>query len=318
MLMKTYRLLFGLLVVGLLTVTACGGEEGSSGEELGSGDSSGDSNGSGSTDGSTDSMDSTNPDGSCNFDGIAAVKLEVDVSWGGGLAIQEGGGQLDIWFKANLDQDGNVIAVSGQPCNVDIPDFQTNALAGNEPIGTQWPQGFWSKPNMPAIDLQVNLASSEVGSQLTIPAGPMILGASMSDELNDPWPGNWSGVNAVDHDGDGKPGVTTVAKTGSSYGLPRLDIIDDAVRADQIYLAFRTILALDGVIDSCGSASGAATFTMEQHAVGCRVKDGDDCTTSQVDLLDSNMPQFQVSSASFLLKKVAASATCADILAALP
>lgn len=43
------------------------------------------------------------------------------------------------------------------------------------------------------------------------------------------------------------PGVTSLAKTGGQYGLPRLDIVNDQVRAAQIYLGLRTILGLDGV-----------------------------------------------------------------------
>ncbi len=256
--------------------------------------------------------------GSCDFNGQAAVKIDVDVAWDSGLAIEAGSGTLEIWFSATLDHNGNVIAVTGNPCEVVIPDFETNVLAGGEKVGTAWPQGIWAGAGIPKIDLTVNLAASEPGSQITIPPGPLVLGATFNDDLNDPWPGSWTGLNATDHDGDGKPGVTTLAKTGNGYGMPRLDIFNDQVRADQIYLAFRTILSLDGVIDSCEGASGAATFTMEQHAVGCHVAGGGECNNDQVNLLDNNLPQFRVTGANFELRKVAQGASCNDIIAALP
>jgi hypothetical protein len=168
------------------------------------------------------------------------------------------------------------------------------------------------------VELTATLAGTDPGSQFTVGRGTLLLGASLGDPLSDPWPESWTGLNAVDHDGDGKPGVTTLAKSGNGYGLPRLDIFNDQIRADEIYLALRTILSLDGIVDSCGRATGVATFNMEQHAVGCHVNGGGDCSTEQVNLLDNNLPQLQVSGGSFELVSIPDGSSCADVLRTLP
>ena len=40
---------------------------------------------------------------------------------------------------------------------------------------------------------------------------------------------------AADHDGDGNPGITSVAKTGGSYAYPRIDILNSNARAEALF-----------------------------------------------------------------------------------
>ena len=75
----------------------------------------------------TDPSDPVDPNG-CNFDGAVAVKVEVDVSWEGGLALESGSDNIEIFFLANLDQNGNSISATGNVCDVRIPEFQTLSL----------------------------------------------------------------------------------------------------------------------------------------------------------------------------------------------
>lgn len=281
-------------------------------------DSDSDTNGSDSDTATTGSPGDTGNGGSCDLDMDVAIRLTLDVSWSAGLAVLEGSGQIDIWLLGHLTPDGTEIALSGQVCDLMLPDFSTGLLAGNETYGTEFPGAIWSAPSMPTIDAIATVSASEPGATLHLQKGAVILGGDMTDPLNDPWPASWSGVNAVDHDGDGSPGVTAMAKTGGDYSYPRIDVLNSDARAEAIYIASRTIMEFDGAIDACDAASGSATVTMENHAVGCRQVGGSPCSSGQTDTLDGNMPQFMVMGGQFDLVRLPDGAACGDVLAELP
>ena len=132
------------------------------------------------------------------------------------------------------------------------------------------------------------------------------------------WPANSSGVSALDHDGDGHPGVTSFAAMGPGYANPRIGALNPNLRADRIFLGLRNIIGLDGMLTSCDMAEGNATLTLDQRAFGCLTPDGNECNRSQANLLDSNMPQFQVTSAQFVLKKLPAGSNCTTVRTTLP
>ena len=77
-------------------------------------------------------------------------------------------------------------------------------------------------------------------------------------------------------------------------------------------------MAFDGVIDTCDSASGSATMSMENHALGCRVLGGGSCSGGQTGTLDGNLPVFQIQGGSFELERVPDGATCEDVFALFP
>ena len=87
-----------------------------------------------------------------------------------------------------------------------------------------------------------------------------------------------------------------------------------------IYLAIRNIMTLTSMVDGClDSYSGTAQVSnFESHIIGCHVKGGGECTTSQRDFVDSNRTIYNVDQAVFTAQRVDAAATCADIRALLP
>lgn len=293
-----------------------GDTEGDTEDDSDSDDS--DSDDSDSDDSDSDDSDSGSTAGTCDFDMDVAIKLTMDVSWMGGIAVLEGGGQIDAWILGDLTPEGDQIRLTGTMCNLALPDFSTGLLAGNETYGTEFPASVWANPAMPTIDAFATVSSADPGATLQLERGAVVLGGMMGDALNDPWPASWSGVTAMDHDGDGLPGITAQAKLGGSYSYPRIDILNTDARAQGLYIVSRTIMEFDGIIDDCDSAGGSAVVTMENHAVGCATVGGGECTTAQTDTLDGNMPQFMVAGGNFDLARMADGATCADVIAALP
>jgi hypothetical protein len=314
------------------TVGSASGASASQGEETGSdadddadADSDADTEGDGETEDESDTNDQetgdTNDDppmGACDLNMDVAIQLTMDVSWPGGLAVLEGQGQIDAWLLASLTTTEGGVQLSGRMCDLALPDFQTGALAGGETYGTQFPSAIWTNPSMPTIDAVVTVSSADPGAVLMLERGAVVLGGMMGDPLNDPWPATWDGVMAVDHDGDSSPGITAIAKAGGNYAYPRIDILNSDARAEALYIVSRTIMAFDGIIETCDTANGGATVTMENHAVGCRMVGGGVCSSGQTDTLDNNMPQFMVLGGHFELARLPDGATCADAVAEFP
>jgi hypothetical protein len=256
--------------------------------------------------------------GACDLGMTAAIRLSLDVSWGGGLAVVAGAGEIDIWLLAELEQAGTSVGLTGSVCRIELPDFQTGVLAGNETYGTVFPDSIWTQAGMPTIDAMATISSADPGATIAVERGAVVLGATLADPLDGAWPRSWSELQTVDHDGDGHPGITANAKTGGGYSYPRLEALNANARAEAIYIASRTMMELDGVIDSCDTASGSADVVMQNHAVGCRQVGGSPCSSNQTDMLSSNMPQFQTHGGVFDLVRLPSGSGCAAVLSTLP
>ena len=86
-----------------------------------------------------------------------------------------------------------------------------------------------------------------------------------------------------------------------------------------MYLASRTVVGLHGMLTSCTEGSGTADITaFDSHVVGCRVKDGNDCTPAQTDFVDQSRTIYKIASATFTIKQVPENASCEEVRKALP
>jgi hypothetical protein len=98
-----------------------------------------------------------------------------------------------------------------------------------------------------------------------------------------------------------------------------LGFLGSAPSADKLYLSSRTVVSLDGKLTSCADVAGTAKIAFfDSHVVGCHVKNGGDCTPSQIDFVDQSRTLYKITGATFTAKKIADDATCADARAALP
>ena len=300
------------------TVTTAGDD---SNGDSGEGDSSGGDPSNDDSDPSADSNDDDDPTGvggSCDFDMTAAIRLSVDVTWAGGLAVLEGAGAIDIWLLGDLDAESGEVGLTGRVCRIDLPDFETGLLAGNETYGTMFPDSIWTSATMPTIDAAASISTGDPGALLHLERGAVVLGATMADPLNGAWPADWHQLATTDHDGDAMPGVTAAAKTGGNYAFPRIDILNSNARAAEIFLVSRTTMEFNGTVDTCDSAAGEATLTMENHSVGCEITGGGQCSDGQTTTLDNNLPEFVISGGSFELLRLDDGAGCDAVFAALP
>jgi hypothetical protein len=141
----------------------------------------------------------------------------------------------------------------------------------------------------------------------------------MSDPMNGEWPASWQGLELVDADDSGQPGMTSYPNDADGYAMPPLDIFPDGAKADALYLATRSVFELQGTRDTCTSASGnVIVHAFDNHVVGCRIAGGGECDANQVDFVDSNRTIYEITSASYEMAQVAEGASCAEVRAELP
>jgi hypothetical protein len=147
----------------------------------------------------------------------------------------------------------------------------------------------------------------------------VLVGLTLADP-NSAWPASYTMVTAVDIDADGAPGITGIPRSGGGYVQPPVAtaILGLGAKADKIYLASRTAVALTGTVTSCTEQAGTVTVKFfDNHIVGCHVAGGDACTTAQVDFVDTNRTTFTVSGGTFTSKVIADDATCTTARAAM-
>jgi hypothetical protein len=256
-----------------------------------------------------------NESDACNLDGVSAVKIVAQVSWPESLAMEQGSGTFEIWFKADMNDDGQNVLASGHVCEVSVPDFRTKPLAGGDTHGTVIPGDAWASG--PRTTLNLELGGRSSGSTLSLEPTAMFLGTQLPDPMG-AWPASSTSLESVDHDGDGYPGVTSYATMGSGYSNPRIALLNPNLRANRIFLGMRNIIGFDGMLTNCDRAEGTTTLSLDQRSFGCLTPEGTECTAQQTGLLDGNMPQFEVQQATFTLQKLYGATDCAAVRTELP
>lgn len=263
--------------------------------------------------------------GSCpaQASGTAANHIIVKVSWPDTLGLMAGEGEMHIWTKASLTFDGNDVSGSVKPCGSIIPALTKTDLAGGGMVLTEIPDSVWDAPSMPKFEVKGAISGFDKGATISMDPIASLVGAELTDPANDPWPASAAQLMTTDADGDGQPGILAIPRTDGEFQAPPLDLqgaLDPmGLRADEVYVATRTMVALAGTRDSCTHATGTANVThVDSHVVGCHVKGGDVCNAEQSKFVDDNQPKFTIKSATYEMVQVDESATCADVRAALP
>jgi len=203
--------------------------------------------------------------------------------------------------------------VESQSCGSVLPAITTTAIAGSEKILPEIPDLAWDSASMPTF----TGTSTRSGDVVNVDPGVALLGLSLSNPKAT-WPAATS-ITGVDSDGDGKGGVTANLKqTGGFVAVPTN--LAKSSRADKIYLAIRNIMTLSATAPGCPETyTGTASVTdFENHVIGCHVKGGSECDSTQSKFVDDNRTIYKLGSASFTSQRVAADASCADVRALLP
>ena len=261
----------------------------------------------------------------CDLNGTWGTYITSPVTWKGTIALASGNGNLREWLLSTRTQTGNKTVDKAVPCAIQLPDFQGSSLAGGEKYGLRFPTASFDKGKVPATTLNGTLSGTTAGSTFSTPNTALLLGLSMNNAATATWPGNAGGITSRDDDADTNPAFTTNAATGAGYANFPLSITKSA-RADRLYVATRTVAALNGSLTSCSRIDGSVKFAVlggtpaiNSHILGCSKVGGGSCTSGQAGFVDSNSPAFSPGAGSKMISvKLSANATCADVRKALP
>ncbi|HKP60010.1 MAG TPA: hypothetical protein VJV78_24970 [Polyangiales bacterium] len=252
----------------------------------------------------------------CPTEYTMATHIVMNVSWDGTIAIKGsvGGEKVHLWSRTKFSESGSSATLVSVSCGSVLPDIITTSLGdGGKRVLPEIPNASWDNPAMPTFPG----TATKSGNTWNINAGTALLGLSLSP-VTAAWPAA-SAITSVDHDGDGKKGITAIPKTGGNYNMPPTSI-SKTNRADKLYLAIRNVMTMSATVTGCPSTySGTANVTkFENHVIGCHVSGGGECSGTEADFVDSNRTVFTVESATFSTKLVDDDTTCAEVRAALP
>ncbi|HET6284362.1 MAG TPA: hypothetical protein VFH73_25620 [Polyangia bacterium] len=321
--------------------SASGSGGASSGTGGSAGGSGGSSSGSGGSSGTTGSGGTVGTDGGgtggvVGMDGggnncpaqtafTLGVHIILDVTWPATTASAAGTGKVHLWNRAKFTATGTSLVGETSNCGTSLPEFALSfggqVVTGGSKVSIDVPNTVWDAPMIPKFPNSGTISSWNAGGMIEIVPTVALVGLTMPDPKA-MWPASYTGIMAVDHDGDGKPGFTAVPRDDRPYTAPptALGLFGSAPTADRIYLASRTVVALSGKLDSCNEQSGTANVAFfDSHVVGCRLKGGTtDCNAAQIDFVDQGRTKYEAKTGTFKSKKVADNATCADVRAAFP
>jgi hypothetical protein len=247
-----------------------------------------------------------------------AIHIVVNVSWEGTLGSNAGSGAFHLWNLAKMTATAtaNGLALTGmtQPCGNTLPELTLKPLVGGGMALVEVPDAVWDLPSAPKFATVGTLAAWTTGSALVTDPTIALVGVTLADP-DAAWPASYTMLTPADVDGDGNPGITGIPRTAPGYVQTPVStpLPGYSPRADKVFLASRTGVALSGTLTSCTEQAGTVSVKyFDNHIVGCHVSGGDLCTPTQTNFIDSNRTKYTVTGATFTSKFVKDDATCAD------
>jgi prepilin-type processing-associated H-X9-DG protein len=252
------------------------------------------------------------------------IHVIMNVTWQPGTATNAGSGEVHLWNLSKLDANGTVLTGDTRPCGNVVPPIALNALgslaSGGNSVLIEVPTTVWDAPSIPRLRNTGSLAGWQVGDAISIDPGILLVGLTMPDPTA-AWPAAIADITTVDADGDGSPGILAIPRSDGGYVRPptAIGLGGSVPSADRLYLVTRSSIGMTGTTSSCESHSGTANIGFfDTHVVGCHVAGGQECTMDQASFIDQSRTIYQITSATFQTKRVADTATCAEVRAALP
>ncbi len=251
------------------------------------------------------------------------IHIVANVSWPATTGVVAGSDVVHIWTLSSLDYAGGNVTGRSRPCGSIVPPLEASQLLGGGMIQPVIPDEVWDATSLPDSPTSGTIGGFDAGDTIDMQPVVSLIGASMDNPADGAWPSTGAELSGMDHDDSGKSGVTSVPRSDPPFRRPPLDIIGavlpDGARADVLYLAMRNVIRIQGNLDSCNTGSGTATFLkFDNHVIGCHVLNGGECTAAQADFVDSNRTVFQVSDATFTMRRMPEGSACADVRTALP
>ena len=266
----------------------------------------------------------------CNLTGTFAMLTELDIEWDAvriGTIVVLAGGSDTVYSYGIRKQthSGTTVTTDVTSCQGTSPDICSPLF--EEAYAQVLPDSIWDRPTMPVTHVSMTVpAALQAGSPFVSPSEATLLGVTMADPFA-AWPVSYTDplLMWVDHDGDGKPGVTSIMLLGTQspacgFAYADLPIPSNGLRAHEVFTGSRTIAGLDGALVSCDVIQGelngpnAGMPLLQGHVGGCTRPDGP-CTAAEVTSLDSGASGTaqRILGARFTMVRVADNITCAQM-----
>ncbi len=154
------------------------------------------------------------------------------------------------YFLSSFVQNGTHLDVETRTCDIQLPSVEGIAEVI---IPAKLQAVFQAEVYKSEGDF---LSNTDLGASYAPPLQVVVLGADLADPANDALPTEGNLANAVDQDNDGNPGVTVETKVALCSGT------------QELYVALRTGVLLDGVVEDSNTIAGAMEATLEQEILG--------------------------------------------------
>lgn len=279
---------------------------------------------------------STSDGSTCDYTGIWASKLTIDVTWQpqglNSIILASGSGQIEQWIRGSRTQQGTTLTDATVVCGIQLPDFQSTALAAMETYGVVFPSSLFDNHYLPIFTVTGTVSGQTPGSTYTTTGTAALIGLTMANPLTDPWPATVT--TEVDMDMDGKPGVTIEVASGTTpsggeysgvpVGIPALG--EPTVRASKLYVAIRQVTSVAGTVTDCDHITGTVSIPtvagkagIDSHVLGCALALGGDCSSSQASFVDNTQPVFTpTGSGTLASQRVPAGTSCSQVRQMIP
>jgi hypothetical protein len=256
----------------------------------------------------------------CNaLGGVYALRINAQTSWPATQYVRSGSGTVQFWLRVKVTQSGTALSGTAELCDQTTPETRNSVTSDRYLL--DYPDALFT-PGAPGATFNATLASLAPGAAVSSTRTAHLLGIGMTDPLNGAWPAlSTARANSIDHDADGKLGITVNFVDDSTYNHAQTDGTLFAARASQAYGAQRLRFSLGGALSGCTGASGSATVqSFDTRTIGCRLESGQDCSSSQYTHLYDNTVVYSISSASYTMTRLGSTGstfTCAQVRAAL-
>jgi len=260
----------------------------------------------------------------CDLEGWWGMRQNVTLKWpdvknGPFVVAAAGEYMLTVWELRRFKYSGGLLEVERKGCGSSgSPDFRS-PLFGDEIYRSFVPNAVFDPFDV--LDSEDwDLPGARVNSRFMSPDEVAVVGITLDDPANDPWPATRADVGSrgQDFEGDGIDGATfwptgpenmTQLVPTQNYSYIPVEVDNSGIivaRAGCVSNASRVVSSLDGRLDSCTTITGIVeSVSVEVRVLDCRLAPdwsmdlsctADDwtnlppCTDEQIDLLDDQEP----------------------------